>query len=447
MRVSCGFLVIGLSGKTRTQILPPRLVNRVIATRAASIWRSVSQRRSTCFSPELPNDTSDPLQALPAIRPRCCFRYLTFFGINIGLVPGQFPTSQFPTPKTPNSSLRLVFGSCEVAELSPRPAGGAARRAIVLFAADARRQPLTLVEPHLDADRAVGGERLREAVVDVGAQRLQRQLAVQVPLRARDFRAVQPPRHAHLDAARAEAQRRLDRLAHRAAEGDALLELHRHRLADQLRVELRLLDLLDVDEDLAVGLLLDLLLQLVDFRPLAADDGPRARGVDVDLQLVGGALDLDLRDAGVREARLQRVAQLEILVQQLPGVLVGVPARAPGLVEAEPESVRMDFLTHYAFASFFFAVFLAPALAAPPAFCLAAFADIGFAPARRGRFSFPPSAAGEALIFTAFPATRTVRCAVRLTTRNARPIGAGRIRFCDGPWLAKHVVTQRRSTL
>jgi small subunit ribosomal protein S3 len=31
----------------------------------------------------LPNDTSDPLQALPAIRPRCCFRYLTFFGINI----------------------------------------------------------------------------------------------------------------------------------------------------------------------------------------------------------------------------------------------------------------------------------------------------------------------------------------------------------------------------
>jgi hypothetical protein len=54
-------------------------------------------------------------------------------------------------------------------------------------------------------------------------------------------------------------------------------------------------------------------LQLVDFRALAADDDARARGVDVDLQLVGRALDLDLRDAGVREARLQRVAQLEIL--------------------------------------------------------------------------------------------------------------------------------------
>src|SRR3954447_7956813 len=37
IRVSCGFLVIGLSGKTRTQIFPPRAMNRVMATRAASI--------------------------------------------------------------------------------------------------------------------------------------------------------------------------------------------------------------------------------------------------------------------------------------------------------------------------------------------------------------------------------------------------------------------------
>ena len=51
MRVSCGFLVIGLSGNTRTQILPPRLMKRVIATRAASICRSVSQHGSIAFSP------------------------------------------------------------------------------------------------------------------------------------------------------------------------------------------------------------------------------------------------------------------------------------------------------------------------------------------------------------------------------------------------------------
>ena len=41
MRVSAGFLVTGLSGKTLIHTLPPRLILRVIATRAASIWRLV----------------------------------------------------------------------------------------------------------------------------------------------------------------------------------------------------------------------------------------------------------------------------------------------------------------------------------------------------------------------------------------------------------------------
>src|ERR1051325_2149924 len=41
IRVSAGFFVTGLSGKIRIQILPPRLTERVIARRAASIWRLV----------------------------------------------------------------------------------------------------------------------------------------------------------------------------------------------------------------------------------------------------------------------------------------------------------------------------------------------------------------------------------------------------------------------
>src|SRR5207302_9291442 len=87
MRVSCGFFVIGLSGNTRVQIFPPRATKRVIATRAASIWRSVSQHGSSAFSPKSPNEMSDPRQALPAMRPRCCLRYFTFFGINIRTNP------------------------------------------------------------------------------------------------------------------------------------------------------------------------------------------------------------------------------------------------------------------------------------------------------------------------------------------------------------------------
>ena len=52
----------------------------------------------------------------------------------------------------------------------------------------------------------------------------------------------------------------------------------------------------------------------------------------------------------------------------------------------------------------------------------------------------PPSAATFA-IFSGRSVIWTVRCAVRFTTRNARPIGAGRTRFIDMPWLAKHAHT------
>ena len=75
------------------------------------------------------------------------------------------------------------------------------------------------------------------------------------------------------------------------------LERPRTCTCDELRLELRLLDLLDVDEDLALGALLDLLLQLVDLGTLAPDDDAGTRGVDVDLQFVGGALDLGALDA------------------------------------------------------------------------------------------------------------------------------------------------------
>ncbi len=51
IRVSAGFLVTGLSGNRRIQILPPRLMKRVMATRLASICRSVIQPGSSTFSP------------------------------------------------------------------------------------------------------------------------------------------------------------------------------------------------------------------------------------------------------------------------------------------------------------------------------------------------------------------------------------------------------------
>src|SRR5215472_17408835 len=86
IRVSAGFFVIGLSGNTLIQILPPRLIKRVIAIRPASIWRLLTHAGSSDFSPNSPKEKLDPRTALPDMRPRCCFRYLTFLGIIILVV-------------------------------------------------------------------------------------------------------------------------------------------------------------------------------------------------------------------------------------------------------------------------------------------------------------------------------------------------------------------------
>src|SRR4026207_473815 len=59
-RVSAGVLVAGLSGNTRIQILPPRLAERVIAVRAASIWRAVIQAGSMGARPYSPKAAGGP---------------------------------------------------------------------------------------------------------------------------------------------------------------------------------------------------------------------------------------------------------------------------------------------------------------------------------------------------------------------------------------------------
>ena len=84
-----GFFVAGLSGKTRIQILPPRLTERVMARRAASIWRLVIQAGSRVARPNSPNATVVPPFAWPDIRPRWTLRCLTRRGINMATPPAR----------------------------------------------------------------------------------------------------------------------------------------------------------------------------------------------------------------------------------------------------------------------------------------------------------------------------------------------------------------------
>ena len=175
---------------------------------------------------------------------------------------------------------------------------------------------------------------------------MQRQPPLQIPLRTRDFVAIQSPAHPHLDALAAEAQRRVYRLAHRPPETHALFQLQRNRFRHQLRIQFRLMHFLDIDMHLARRALLQILLQLVDFRALAPDDDSRTRRLDNDPQLVARTLDLDRAHTRRLELFFQFGLELVVFEQQLVVILLDKPARLPRLGIAEAESVRMNLLSH-----------------------------------------------------------------------------------------------------
>ncbi len=114
----------------------------------------------------------------------------------------------------------------------------------------------------------------------------------------------------------------------------------------QLRVELGTLDLFDVDADFLAREVRELVAQLVDFRALLADDDARPAGVQRDDDLPRLALDHDVRDRRVAEARLEILAQQLVLAEQRRQVAARVVARLPILRDAEPESDRMCLLSH-----------------------------------------------------------------------------------------------------
>src|SRR6185369_6857027 len=196
-----------------------------------------------------------------------------------------------------------------VAALATRRALGG----VTGFAGLQATDELTLVDPHLDADATERRLRLEEAVVDVGAQRVQRDAAIAVVLGAGHLGTAETTAALHanaLDLRRAHGG--LDRLPHRAAERHAVGKLLRDRLGDQLGVGLGVLDLEDVQLDLLLGQLLQRAPDPVGLRAAAADDDARPGGVDVDADAVTGALDLDLGDARALHAGGEELADLDV---------------------------------------------------------------------------------------------------------------------------------------
>src|SRR5579872_3603582 len=103
---------------------------------------------------------------------------------------------------------------------------------------------------------------------------------------------------------------------------------------------------LNVHEDFAPGALLDIGLELVDFRAFASDDDAWTRRLDDDAQLVARTLDFDRTHARRLQFVLQLGLEFYVLEQQLVVITLDEPARLPRLGVAKAETVRVNFLSH-----------------------------------------------------------------------------------------------------
>jgi hypothetical protein len=87
---------------------------------------------------------------------------------------------------------------------------------------------------------------LSQPVIDIGAQRVQRDFPLNLFLGTRDFRAAETTADHDTNTLGIRAHRLLHRLLHGAAERDTLLQLLRNAAAHQIGVQLRLANLDDV---------------------------------------------------------------------------------------------------------------------------------------------------------------------------------------------------------
>src|SRR3954451_6166421 len=145
MRTSAGLELTGTSGNTRIHRRPVRLMWRVIARRAASIWRAVIRSGSMAFKPKAPKLSSVPPLALPWMRPLKALRNLVRLGCNMSYFPSRLPVAALFARRADAGRLRVhhqpILGERVMSE------------------------DLALEDPHLDAADAVSGVRFGLRVI------------------------------------------------------------------------------------------------------------------------------------------------------------------------------------------------------------------------------------------------------------------------------------------
>jgi hypothetical protein len=187
---------------------------------------------------------------------------------------------------------------------------------------------------------------LCQAVVNVGPQRMQRNLTLNLFLGAGNFSATQSATNNDLNAFGIGTHGLLNGLFHSTAERDTLLQLLGDATSNQISIQLRLADLMDLDLDAFAGQRLQAGFEALNFFAALANYDTGFGGTNANSDLVGcGALDLDGRNSRVGKFLVNGLTDTMILSQNVFVIALGIPARLPAFDDAEPEPYGMNFMS------------------------------------------------------------------------------------------------------
>ena len=164
------------------------------------------------------------------------------------------------------------------------------------------------------------------AVIDVGPERMEGHPALAIPLGTGDFGAAEASGAIDADAFGTKPHGRLNDALHGPADGNPALHLLGDVFGHQLGLDLGLADFDDVQVRLRPGHIRNLAPKILDIDALLADNHARTRRMDGYAGLFRRPFDDDLGHAGLGQALEKKRPDLQILVQKIGVVSIGVPA-------------------------------------------------------------------------------------------------------------------------
>src|SRR5205814_608331 len=180
-----------------------------------------------------------------------------------------------------------------------------------------RRWFFLLTNPTFHTNLAINCVCFCEAVIDRRAQGVKWNFSLPIPFRAGNLRAIEPARTPQTNSFPAKIHRSLHRFFHRAAIGNPPLDLERHIFGDELCVEFRRFDFLDIDLHLfALGHLGNFFGNLLDLCALSSDHNPGTRGVDGHPNGIPRALNHNFRNGRELQLLLHIISNLQVAVQK-----------------------------------------------------------------------------------------------------------------------------------